>query len=251
MQKGNRFKDLTGQIFGRLTVIERVETHIQPNGLRVTKWLCKCDCENKNEIIVCTGALKSKNTQSCGCLQKELLSKRMKKYNTYDLTGEYGIGYTLKGEEFYFDLEDYNKIKDYCWCKDNNGYIYYKSENEFIRMHRLIMGSPYNMEVDHIYHNLFDNRKKFLRIVTPSQNQMNRIIASNNTSGVKGVYWNDKREKWTAQIGVNYKRINLGGFDNFEDAVEARLLAEQKYHIDYRYNPEAEKIINKKQNINI
>lgn len=31
--------------------------------------------------------------------------------NTYDLSGEYGIGYTTKGEEFWFDLEDYDKIK--------------------------------------------------------------------------------------------------------------------------------------------
>ena len=35
--------------------------------------------------------------------------------NVYDLSGEYGIGYTLKGEPFWFDLEDYDLIKDYCW----------------------------------------------------------------------------------------------------------------------------------------
>lgn len=33
------------------------------------------------------------------------------KTNTYDLTGEYGIGYTSSGDEFWFDLEDYDKIK--------------------------------------------------------------------------------------------------------------------------------------------
>ena len=42
------------------------------------------------------------------------MSETFKKYNTYDLSGEYGIGYTSKGEEFYFDLDDYDKIKDYC-----------------------------------------------------------------------------------------------------------------------------------------
>lgn len=31
-------------------------------------------------------------------------------FNKYDLSGEYGIGYTSKGEEFYFDLEDYKKM---------------------------------------------------------------------------------------------------------------------------------------------
>lgn len=40
--------------------------------------------------------------------------KKNKRYNRYDLTGEYGIGYTNQGVEFYFDLEDYDKIKEYC-----------------------------------------------------------------------------------------------------------------------------------------
>ncbi|WP_368488451.1 hypothetical protein [Clostridium sp. BJN0013] len=38
------------------------------------------------------------------------------KYNTYDLTGEYGIGYDAKGNIFYFDLEDYDRIKDFYWA---------------------------------------------------------------------------------------------------------------------------------------
>ena len=44
-----------------------------------------------------------------------------KKYNKYDLTGKFGIGYTSKGEEFYFDLEDYDKIKNHLWYKDKDG----------------------------------------------------------------------------------------------------------------------------------
>ena len=35
-----------------------------------------------------------------------------KKYNTYDLSGEYGIGYSNSGKEFYFDLDDYDLIKE-------------------------------------------------------------------------------------------------------------------------------------------
>ena len=51
--------------------------------------------------------------------------------NVYDLSGEYGIGYTLKGEEFYFDLEDYDKIKDYCW-HINKKYVCTKYKNNRI-----------------------------------------------------------------------------------------------------------------------
>ena len=84
-----------------------------------------CDCGNK---IVTTGnSLKHGHTKSCGCLNNEkrsLLGKNSKKYNKYNLNGEYGIGWTSNtNEEFYFDLEDYDKIKDYCWFLDNRGYI--------------------------------------------------------------------------------------------------------------------------------
>ena len=108
-----KFVDLTGRKFGRLTVIKRAEDYISPNGSKAPQWLCECECGN--EIIVVGGRLTKKNgTKSCGCLQKERASqvgKNNKKFNTYDLSKEYGIGYTFKGEEFYFDLEDYDKIK--------------------------------------------------------------------------------------------------------------------------------------------
>ena len=64
--------------------------------------------------------------------------KKFKKYNTYDLSGEYGIGYTSKGEEFWFDLNDYNKIKDYCWYYNSNGYLCSQNANcKHIYFHRL------------------------------------------------------------------------------------------------------------------
>ena len=57
--------------------------------------------------------LKPNGTQSCGCLQKERVRESAKarvKPNIYNLSGEYGIGYASNtGNEFYFDLEDYEK----------------------------------------------------------------------------------------------------------------------------------------------
>lgn len=61
----SRFIDLTGERFGRLVVIKRVGKNKQGKSL----WLCRCDCGN--EIIVRGSDLKSGNTKSCGCLQKE------------------------------------------------------------------------------------------------------------------------------------------------------------------------------------
>ncbi len=230
---GHNFIDLTGQKFGRLKVLKRVENDKYNNA----HYLCVCEYDGK-EITVNGRSLRSGNTRSCGCIRREMIIKNNKenrKYNTYDLSGEYGIGYTTKGEEFYFDLEDYEKIKNYCWHIDG-GYLRVDLDRvNYIFMHRLVMNCPDNMEVDHIYHNKNDNRKEFLRLVTESQNCMNRGMHKNNTSGVTGVCWYTKYEKWLAFLRINRKQINLGYYDDFNEAVEVRKQAELKYFGEYRY----------------
>ena len=62
-----RFKDITGQKFGRLTVIKRIYPNTK---FRLINWLCKCDC-GKEKIVKGTD-LRSGNTKSCGCLKLEL-----------------------------------------------------------------------------------------------------------------------------------------------------------------------------------
>lgn len=67
-----KLQDLTGQKFGRLTVIERDTTS------KTTKWICKCDCGNTKSVAA--GHLKSGSTTSCGCYQKEKASISNKKH---------------------------------------------------------------------------------------------------------------------------------------------------------------------------
>lgn len=52
----------------------------------------------------------------------------------------------------------------------------------------------------------------------------------NNTSGVKGVSWDRDRNAWEAYIGLHGKRIHLGRYAKFEDAVKARIRAEEEYY---------------------
>lgn len=227
---------LIGLKVGRLLITRYIGCYeVGKSGVK--HWYkCECDCGNKDYIVVRSillKAIRDKSSISCGCLHREKLTERNKKINTYDLSGEYGIGYTFKGEKFYFDLEDYDKIKDYCWYINRDGYVVVSKYN--IRMHRLVMNCPDDMDVDHIYHNNFDSRKEFLRIVTKSQNQWNRGLNFNNTSGVTGVYWQNQNEKWYAQIMVKNKSIYLGTFDDFDEAVQARKDAEIKYFGEYRF----------------
>lgn len=231
---------MTGKKFGRLTVIKQAEDYVSPKGRHEARWLCECGCNEKNRIITRTSELKSKHAKSCGCLQREFMNYHnpaTRLYNEYDLSGEYGIGYTSKNEEFYFDLEDYDKIKGYTWYIDNDGYVKAceLKQHKNILLHRVILSYP-NCLIDHINHKKFDNRKFNLREVTNSQNAMNHTINSNNTSGVSGVNWDKSLQKWRARITVNYNRIDLGTYVNFEDAKIARLKAEEKYFGEYSYD---------------
>ena len=69
----SKLKDLTGKRFGRLVVIERAENNKCGNSM----WICQCDCGNITKPIV-GSSLKNGDTQSCGCLAKEVHSERMK-----------------------------------------------------------------------------------------------------------------------------------------------------------------------------
>ena len=230
-------EDLTGRQFGRLIVICQAEDYIQPsNGKHRAQWLCECSCEEHNQVVVAANNLKSGKVNSCGCIRKELVTEfnqeTKKKYNKYDLSGEFGIGWTSNtNEEFYFDIEDYDQIKDCCWNEHikTNGYhvleTYDDKTNKVISMMHILGFKGY----DHKNRNTLDNRKENLRPATQHENVMNKGLQKNNVSGVTGVGWIKKLQKWRARITYNEKEIYLGLFANKDDAIKARLEAEKEY----------------------
>ena len=177
-------------------------------------------------------------TQSCGCLHRKITSEWNKKYNKYDLSNGYGIGYTSKGEEFYFDLEDYDRIKDYCWFLDKDGYprARMRDENNNIKVNLL---SRYLMDVldnntifvDHKNGIIIDNRKDNLRLVSKLQNNMNRKPRNNIISGVNRV-----GNKWMARLTYKGEFVLRKCFSTENKAIQARLEAENKYYGQYSYH---------------
>lgn len=153
------------------------------------------------------------------------------KGNNYKLFETYGIGYDLRNREFYFSIEDYDMIKKYTWnVNPSHGYVICSSKN--IRMHRLIMGEP-SCKVDHINLKRNDNRRENLRLISNRGNVINRGLIKTNTSGVTGVYYYKNLKKWEACIWLDYQSIRLGLFINKEDAIKARLKAEQQYYGEF------------------
>ena len=231
--ENKKTQDLIGKRFGKLIALKRIKKKGRPY------WECQCDCGGKS--ISREDGLKSGNTKSCGCIAREhsrQQGKKNKKYNEYDLSNSYGIGYTLKKICFYFDLEDYDKIKNYCWHIDSIGYVATNSgDRKLLRMHNFLMKSNTKTEdIDHINHILTDNRKVNLRVCLHCKNIQNSKIRTNNKSGVTGVSWNKKSECWHVEIQYNKIRINLGEFNDFDIAVRVRKEAEEKYFKEYSYN---------------
>ena len=72
------FIDLSGQRFGRLIVLHRVEDKIGNGGRRKVQYLCKCDC-GQTKIII-GESLRSGRTISCGCYASESIKKRSTKH---------------------------------------------------------------------------------------------------------------------------------------------------------------------------
>lgn len=225
------WEDLTGQFFDRLHVIGRAPDRIEPSGKRKIMWYCECSCEEHNMVIVCGDNLKTGNTTSCGCYQrqrtKEISIKRNKYYIYHNIVF---VKYTNCEEYFICDLEDWVKLKDYCWAKDDKGYAVTKSNNKHKSFHGSLINKLSNeFKIDHLMQvslGVCDNRKSNLRIVTIQNNAMNQKLRKDSTSNFTGVLWDKINQKWYAQIKFNYKSKFLGYFDKKEDAIKARLQAE-------------------------
>ena len=102
-------------------------------------------------------------------------------------------------------------------------------------LHRLIMNPPDGLDVDHKNGNRTDCRRKNMRICTRSQNLYNTRLHDRNSSGVKGVYFSNSKNRWIAEISVNKKRKHLGSFVDFNDAVIKRMDAEKQYFGEYSF----------------
>ena len=154
-----------------------------------------------------------------------ILESDMAKIVLYNKNGD-------KIAEALIDTEDIEKISSDKWCIDKNNYVK-NSKQEYL--HRVILGAPKDMCVDYINGNTLDNRKSNLRICTNRENTSNRTkLGTNNTSGILGVRFDNRRNKWYADVQYKGKYIFLGYFNIKEDAIKARIDAEKLYFKEFK-----------------
>lgn len=156
-------------------------------------------------------------------------------YITRHLTNDQyiqGIQLT-SGKVALVDADDYEYLSQWKWQYDGryasrvprvNGVTQKK-----LYMHRAIIGENSHKDIDHLNRNKLDNRRSNLKPCTRQENTRNRDLISTNTSGVTGVTWVKRIDKWMAQIRLNGKNIFLGNYDDINSAIEARKNGELKY----------------------
>lgn len=132
-------------------------------------------------------------------------------------------GYTAQ-----VDDSDFEWLSKHSW-KYSEGYAirYDFANKKTIYMHRIIIDTPDGMHTDHITGDTLNNQRSNLRTCTNSQNQANRGLSKNNTSGFKGVSRDGK--KWRAVIMVGNKYIRLSCHDTPEQAARVYDEAAKKY----------------------
>lgn len=221
----------TNKIYGNLKTIRLIKPHVLNC---IDYWECVCKCGNN--VICSKNSLLTNKITSCGCVENSVHLK--KNFNIYNLSQDYGIGVVASGEKFYFDLEDYDKLKEYLWVYDYYGYVRttIKTENNKynISMHKFL--TNYTM-VDHINRNGLDNRKENLRQTTDKENSVNKNIRITNKSGIIGVYWDKHRGRWQVNVSRNNHSIYIGRFKDKNNAIVARLKAEKEYY-GKEYSPQ-------------
>lgn len=134
-----------------------------------------------------------------------------------------------KIKEIIIDKEDYDRIKNYYWQLNHNGYPVSRSRNKKTYLYRLLLNfQEHNKIIDHIDRNPLNNKKINLRIVTASENCKNSTYG-NGALGVQGVYYNSQTEKFRARaIDLNGKCIDKF-FNTLEEAIEERIKMENKF----------------------
>ncbi|MEX5203526.1 HNH endonuclease [Citrobacter freundii] len=94
--------------------------------------------------------------------------------------------------------------------------------------------------IDHINGIKTDNSIRNLRLCSLSQNQFNKPTQKNNTTGVKGVYWNKRDKRYVASVQFNGKKYSAGHHKDIENAKEAVMKLREKLAREFTNHGEFE-----------
>lgn len=193
--------DLTGNVYGRLTVLGDDGTRTKNSKVL---WLCECSCGKT--IHVRADHLKNDSVVSCGCLNEEKKHERFK-----DLTN-------TETDNFKIIDKAYSKNQRVYWnciCKYCGNHI----ELQSTQIERYSScGCKQNRST----------KERMAEIRNPESLKTSKPTAK-STTGVRGVYYNKRKKNYQAFINVDKKTKYLGSSTSLEEAAKIRREAELKY----------------------
>jgi len=209
--------DLAGRLLGRLTVLSRAESR----GGRAL-WLCRCACGVEKLVSAAT----LRKARSCGCSRKGN-TKPKQTPSTIHVSGNLALVTLTQGKVAIIDSADVTVVASYRWharVDSKRPHVWYAltlRDGRTVSMHRLLLGAPAELKVDHKDGDGLNNRRYNIRLATDAQNCFNRATDRGTASGFKGVTFHKKTKKWAARINKQGIGYNLGLFQATEDAARA------------------------------
>lgn len=198
-------ENLIGKRFEKLVVVEQVKS--TASGQR--QWLCRCDCGNT--CIATTGNLNRGHTTSCGCKKSP------------DLSGKRFGGLTVIGRSDKRAARGKRTVP--LWeCRCDCGAITYKATDT---LNNDEYSSCQKCAGKYAAAKAREGAGFFEGTQISKIKDMSPTAA--NTSGVRGVYFDKRQNKWRARLRFKGKIMSFGSFSRFEDAVFARKMAEKEY----------------------
>lgn len=157
------------------------------------------------------------------------MARRKKRTCKYDIIGDSFIITTSKGDKIICDATDYEELCKYSWCISGTGYPVANVNNKVTKMSRHLFGDDCNgLIVDHINHNLLDNRRRNLRLTDATGNARNCSKSKNGKNPYIGVRLTPSG-KYNVRITFNRKEIHVGNYGTLGEAIAERCKAEDKY----------------------
>ena len=193
--------DLTGQVYGRLTVLGDIGKRTKNKGIL---WQCLCEC---GQITFVKGAhLKNGATRSCGCLNREARSKRQ----TQDLTG--------------YEDENFKVIRR---IGSKNSKALWEVECKHCQQLTELTGNALKSQKSCGCVKKGASKEYMASITNPESLKSTKPTAK-STTGVRGVYYRKSKKNYQAYINVDKKTVYLGSSKNFDEAAKMRREAEKK-----------------------
>jgi hypothetical protein len=158
-----------------------------------------------------------------------------------------------QGEQFTIKLDaddlerliEFNRPWHVAWNKNSNGYyvgcceyliaVNGKPTYKIHYLHRWVFNYLEGTIIDHINHDMLDNRKCNLRITNIPDNSKHRNGKNkNNNSGYRNVCWLKNENKWAVQIMIDGKNTRVGKFTDLEEAAKFAEQMRQKYYGEFK-----------------